>query len=361
LAQAISTKYCNLICFKMMQAHGAIVFSVLMCFCNTGGGALRLNHQQKDTELVLAGPYPIGYSIPDEIFKAYRPLRERKKSRLFAPYIPGSSHAADYSFSTEESYYEQYGTAMFGITQEKGGWDCLRHYEIIAAGAIPYFLDMENMPENTMTHFPKMLVRQAMQLRGMPSEEHVTKMLRTREGQEELEVVMNDIDKVEYNIIRDKLLNFAEEQLLGSRMYASVVPKGGARIYMHTAPGCPQGYLRALMAMGLMANGNQVFLDPPLAEMFDDCDKGKATALYGRGYSYTCRTPQVNHIKEISNDTKWDYYILNAECNWGFPKLHEDVLHMAGHLIAVEGADEGGQKLETLPPGVDKYYVRESL
>jgi len=37
------------------------------------------------------------------------------------------------------------------------GWDCMRHYEIIKAGAIPYFPDIGEKPPLTMVEYPSKL------------------------------------------------------------------------------------------------------------------------------------------------------------------------------------------------------------
>ena len=41
---------------------------------------------------------------------------------------------------------------------EKAGWDCLRHYEIIGNGTIPYFHELEDCPPDTLHSFPKELI-----------------------------------------------------------------------------------------------------------------------------------------------------------------------------------------------------------
>ena len=50
---------------------------------------------------------------------------------------------------------------MFALTTKKCGWDCMRHYEILANGCIPYFPDIENCPSNTMALLPKELLLKA--------------------------------------------------------------------------------------------------------------------------------------------------------------------------------------------------------
>ncbi len=67
-----------------------------------------------------------------------------------------------YIFQEEDAYYKDYQSAVFGKTCKKGGWDCLRHYEILANGCIPHFDRLDECPTNTMTHFPKEIVAKAM-------------------------------------------------------------------------------------------------------------------------------------------------------------------------------------------------------
>lgn len=72
-----------------------------------------------------------------------------------------------YSFATEEEYYREYGTSLFAYTYHKGGWDSMRHYEILANGGIPYFLELKRCPPNIMMRFPKTLIRDVMELPGV--------------------------------------------------------------------------------------------------------------------------------------------------------------------------------------------------
>ena len=42
---------------------------------------------------------------------------------------------------------------------KKGGWDCMRHYEIMANGCLPLFVDFDNCPDTTMTSLDRDLMR----------------------------------------------------------------------------------------------------------------------------------------------------------------------------------------------------------
>ena len=60
-----------------------------------------------------------------------------------------------YIYNNEKDYYNDYSEARFGITSKKAGWDCMRHYEIMANGNIPFFIRLEDCPQSTMITFPK--------------------------------------------------------------------------------------------------------------------------------------------------------------------------------------------------------------
>jgi hypothetical protein len=64
-----------------------------------------------------------------------------------------------YIYNTERDYYNDYAESRFGVTLKKAGWDCLRHYEIMSNGCIPYFIDIESCPKLTMFNFPKDLCK----------------------------------------------------------------------------------------------------------------------------------------------------------------------------------------------------------
>ena len=98
--------------------------------------------------------YPISFSIPACKIVAEVPAKKRYMSRM----IPGNPES--YIYQTEEEYYRQYQESFFARTTQKAGWDCMRHYEILANGAIPYFPDLPKCPPRTMTTFPKDLIVQ---------------------------------------------------------------------------------------------------------------------------------------------------------------------------------------------------------
>jgi len=97
--------------------------------------------------------YPISFSIPEEKICDNSGIIKKEKS---AEAIPNFAH--HYLYSNEKDYYNGYRGSYFGITHKKAGWDCMRHYEILANYCIPYFIDIEKCPVRIMTNFPKELV-----------------------------------------------------------------------------------------------------------------------------------------------------------------------------------------------------------
>ena len=106
----------------------------------------------------LPGIHPINFAMPvEKIASIYR-----EKVNLVAPMDPRNK--ASYIYNTERSYYTQYAESLFGVTTKKNGWDCVRHYEIIANNCIPLFLDINECPKDIMTTLPKAPLKEALQL-----------------------------------------------------------------------------------------------------------------------------------------------------------------------------------------------------
>jgi hypothetical protein len=95
---------------------------------------------------------PIIFCIPKECIVDHVP----EKTKEYGTVIPGDT--TTYIFDKEDEYHQDYQKSYYGVTTKKGGWDCLRHYEIIMNGCFPYFPNLESCPKNTMTLFPKNLV-----------------------------------------------------------------------------------------------------------------------------------------------------------------------------------------------------------
>lgn len=91
---------------------------------------------------------PISFSFP-MFHKKPKPV---DKEYLLAPCDP--RFRPSYKFNTEADYYNQYSKALFAVTKKKGGWDCMRQYEILACNCLPYFLNIDEKPSTSMATWP---------------------------------------------------------------------------------------------------------------------------------------------------------------------------------------------------------------
>ena len=113
------------------------------------------------------------------------------KTRLLSPLIPGN--LSTYIYNNEVDYYNNYKESYFGMTFRKGGWDCMRHYEILANNCIPYFINLDECPEYTLTNLPKELLLKAREL-------------------------ANNFDEQKYFSILDELFNYTKNNLTTKKL-----------------------------------------------------------------------------------------------------------------------------------------------
>jgi hypothetical protein len=113
---------------------------------------------KREIHQLLLGLHPISFAMPTEkIGTVYR-----EKVNALAPMNPHDK--SSYIYNEERPYYQQYAESLFGVTTKKNGWDCVRHYEIMANNCIPLFLDIEQCPEHIMTTLPKEPITRALKL-----------------------------------------------------------------------------------------------------------------------------------------------------------------------------------------------------
>jgi hypothetical protein len=103
---------------------------------------------------------PIAFAIPEE--KITRGITRADKTRMFPSHVVDrelaghpaleGERSSQYLFSEEKDYYADLQRARFGITIKRGGWDCLRHYEIAANGGVICFRDLDRKPKENAPH-----------------------------------------------------------------------------------------------------------------------------------------------------------------------------------------------------------------
>ena len=103
--------------------------------------------------------YPLSYSIPDEY--VVNTIDMSNKIHIQSEIRIGNRTNYMFNAGQEDMYHDYYRKCLFSATKKKGGWDCLRHYEILANGCIPLFENLDNCPKMSLTTLPKQLIKES--------------------------------------------------------------------------------------------------------------------------------------------------------------------------------------------------------
>jgi hypothetical protein len=252
--------------------------------------------------------FPITFSIHESKIINEIPI----KTKIVSSIIPNNT--CTYTYNTEEEYYNEYKSSLFALTMKKAGWDCMRHYEIIANGCIPYFIDIEKCPENTLALFPKDLIIKGNNL----YEKHKNKKN------------INELTITEYNECLDlinKLVSYLRNNLTTKKIANYVLEKSNstnAKNILFLSARTDTDYLRCLILTGFKEIfGAKCHDYPKIEHIYKNEDN--YTNLYGRGFTYS----KIIDKNERNNDLditvindiykhKYDLIIFGA-CHRGLP------------------------------------------
>ncbi len=100
------------------------------------------------------GMRPISFGIPEHLVLDEVPPKTKDfPAHIVDPEVAGHvSAATSYAFADEASYYADLRASRFGITTKRGGWDCMRHYELAASGCVLCFRDLDSKPGSCAPH-----------------------------------------------------------------------------------------------------------------------------------------------------------------------------------------------------------------
>jgi hypothetical protein len=235
--------------------------------------------------------YPIGFAIPASKIVDSVPPKTQKISSL----IPGV--LSTYVYESEESYREEYKKSVFAITCKKAGWDCMRHYEILACGALPLFLELAKIPAKDMVAFPKQLVREA--------QEALIPFLNTDS--------IGDLQE-KANPYIQKLLQYTREHLTTQALatYVKTVVNPNAKNILFLSNEFEVDYMRCELLHGLKELFGSACVDwPRVDHLYKDYPKGLVPKLYGKGMhisrlldsSYDCDTSEQQVLEGIREQT----------------------------------------------------------
>lgn len=240
--------------------------------------------------------YSFSYSIPDQLIVKEVPEKlenissNKERYRGNIPYV--------YTKEEEEVYYEKYRKCNFGNTKKKGGWDCLRHYEILMNGCIPIFENLKSCPKLTMTTFPK------------------SKIIELNQN-----IDMLENNKEYYNEETNKLLIHLRDKCSSTFRYKEFLK------YNNIAKEFPNvlmisgdigvNYLRDFFWIGAKnINPDNCFEYPTLDYLYDDFLTKDFKNMPGNGFTYggilskdRKKSLTLEEIMQNIKDKKWDIIV----------------------------------------------------
>ncbi|MGB0767789.1 MAG: hypothetical protein ACPGYV_08770 [Phycisphaeraceae bacterium] len=251
-----------------------------------------LDHESVCNEIERwVGPrrlYPLSFCIPESLILDAPPTKEQaagegiSRGRRRYRFGPGE----------QDAYYRDYQRSYFGLTYKKGGWDCMRHLEIMANGTLPFFPGIEDCPRYTMTHYPKA---------------RLADIGRTYAGALTIDGYSLSFDPdlaadaiTQYEAYVRALLDHTRTHLTTAAMARYVLDKAGrpdATRVLYVASGNKPDYL-----CDLLFHGMRTILGPGCVDanklwwMYQSASPKRVGKLYGNGFTYS------RHLDEIDLD-----------------------------------------------------------
>ena len=229
--------------------------------------------------------HPIMFSMPKEKIIDNIVNKEKMLSSL----IPGKMET--YIYYTEKDYYHEYQVSMFAMTTKKGGWDCMRHYEIMANGCIPYFPKIEECPDKTMVLFPKDLVKRGNGLYAKYGEKSIE------------DLTFGELEECK-NLI-EELLAYTRDNLTTENMAKYVLEAsnhGDVKKVLFLSGSIKTDYLRCLTLQGLKRIlGKDCHDYPKINHIYNG-----GVSDYGRGFTISGLVSHDLHDDDLNKNVEDD-------------------------------------------------------
>jgi hypothetical protein len=262
---------------------------------------------------------PISFSIPNELIVPRVP----SKSKSFGRAIPGNYSTY---FNVERDYFDDIQRSLFAWTVKKEGWDCVRHYEIMALGSIPLFCDIDFIFEDNNI-FPPMVMhptslysvlRQYPGLRCMYSYQSFASGERLGWAMEcqDFNMSANLFDRHLYKFVVTAILQYTKNvfstvsmasYMLQTYFHKSLRSQSSIRsiLYLSHDVNDNGDYMVDLTLHGLIeyfGEDSTVIVDYPqrkavrktIDDFLDEDYHRKLDSMYGRGFTFALRTDPLS-------------------------------------------------------------------
>lgn len=269
----------------------------------------------------------------------------------------------------EAEHKRAYREAYFGETKMKSGWDCMRHYEIVASGSVPYWVgppDITQCPAGRLAFWPKALLKRITQLRGVDGPNRRVNASKLDAGGTYAEVAAG-------------LLEYARARLT-TRALADYVLRATGHVNATTvlvlSSHPDPDYMRDMLVHGFrdkLGSGCVDFIRPQHlyapAPGTDRAprDTNADAGLYGHGFSYARRlrdnggsTIDRSNIEARIRARAFDV-VVYASVQRGmpyWPTVQET--YASDDIVFVDGEDDHGwSNFSTQLPSQGHFFMRE--
>ena len=313
--------------------------------------------------------HPICFCIPEEKISI---SKIDHKTKVLSNLIPGD--LSTYIYNTEDSYYKEYQASYFAHTKKKAGWDCLRHYEIIANGCLPVFENIENCPTNSCFLLPKDLIINCNHLYDQVKELSV-------------EQLSEDFFS-KYLSLRNELIQYMRDYLTTEQMATYILKKtGNEKIQNVLIIGnlfTEGDYLLDLLTHGFKKKFKNNCYDFPQNRSIYNNPNLQFTNFYGKGFTYSnlldpsefSTNSDINSLIENIKNKFFDVIIYPTFFK-GLPFYEIVTKHYnPSEIILIDGTDECKEDktnfslIMPLPPFINiinsyiakghPFFIRES-
>lgn len=281
------------------------------------------------------GVYPIWFGLPDSVVPTFDATDAKSKVFHYSPMDP--RHPSSYKFDTVESYMDQYKKSWFGITMKKGGYDCMRHLEIIAAGCIPV-MEMRGIPFGTMFPYPKKLLQYVYENQMEISIENRLEIRKVLRANFERYLKASQIVKYMFDVTGTDVESIKKV------------------LFIDEAASFHQNYLTTTVYYGLISllGHDKIDVVYEMPYLFDDYT-GDTSKLYGKGYNYAKCLPASQKTRRVAwKDVNIDDYdlIVLGEFSRNYSKVAKVLSASTAKTWILDGEDIRNVRLP---------YVKEVL
>lgn len=293
--------------------------------------------------------YPISFCIPESMVVDAPP----KKAQATGQGISRGRRKYRFGPGDQQAYYADYQQSYFGLTYRKGGWDCLRHLEIMANGCLPFVPGIDECPRFTMTHYPKQRIARIYQ--------HYASAISIKGFELSFDPDALQDWQDDYAGHVQSIIDHTKQHLTSRAMAGYVLDKAGhadAKSILYISNGHKPDYLSDLLFIGMRQRLGEGCVDAKKVWWtYQAADPKRVGQLYGNGFTYTRHLPELDidrsNIKQRIARHEFDAVVFGSvtRCHDLLPLVRNH--YEREEVILIEGEDSnriiGWSKHQNVP------------